>query len=68
MMELDGLKFIILARLSVFVPYNWANYVIASTSVSFKDYAYGTLYIMPECLFMVYLGTTASNINDAISG
>ena len=61
-MEDEGLKFIILARLSVLVPFNVSNYVLGTTSVSYADFANGTLYIAPMCLFMVYIGTTAANI------
>ena len=62
LMEQEGLKFIILARLSVIVPFNVSNYVLGSTSVSYGDFATGTLYILPMCSFMVYIGTTASTI------
>ena len=68
LMEEEGLKFIILARLSVIVPFNVSNYVLGSTSVSYADFANGTLYIMAMCAFIVYIGTTVSTIQEAIDG
>lgn len=66
--EREGLKFIILARLSAFLPFSPTNYVIAVSSVSLRDYAHGTIYIWPQNLLMVYMGATASTIQEALSG
>jgi uncharacterized membrane protein YdjX (TVP38/TMEM64 family) len=67
-METQGLKLIILMRLSLLVPFNLSNYVFGISAVKYEDFALGTLGLFPIVLFFVYIGTTMSNIHDAISG
>jgi len=42
--------------------------VIGASSVSFNKFAIGTLALLPIVIFWVYVGTTMSNIEDAING
>lgn len=67
-METQGLKLIILMRLSLLVPFNLSNYVFGISAVKYRDFAIGTLGLFPIVLFFVYIGTTMSNIHEAISG
>jgi len=50
------------------VPFNLSNYVLGGTAVKPGHFFLGTLALLPMCLFFVYLGTTASNIQDVVSG
>ena len=50
------------------IPFNMANLVLGTSSVTVQDYLVGTLFILPNCVFNVYLGTTIRNIEDAING
>ena len=42
--------------------------MIGASSVSFNKFAIGTLALFPIVIFWVYVGTTMSNIEDAING
>jgi len=60
--ETQGLKLIILLRLSLLVPFNFSNYVFGGSSVKIFDFIIGSLGLFPLVLFFVYLGSTMSNI------
>lgn len=67
-METQGLKLILLIRLSLLVPFNLSNYVLGISAVKYVDFIIGTLGLFPIVLFFVYIGTTMSNIHEAVSG
>ena len=50
------------------MPFNVSNYVFGGSAVKLRDYLIGTFGIIPIVLFYVYIGTTMSNIQDALSG
>lgn len=56
-----------LMRLSLLVPFNVSNYIFGGSAVKLKDYLIGTIGVLPIALFFVYIGTTMSNIYDALS-
>jgi uncharacterized membrane protein YdjX (TVP38/TMEM64 family) len=68
LMETQGVKLIILLRMSILVPYNFSNYVFGGSAVKFKDFLIGNFGLMPLVIFYVYIGSTMSNIEDALSG
>ena len=67
-MDTNGLKFTMLLRLCPMIPYNSYNYVLGITSVTFRDFALGNLFMLPGSMFYVYVGTSISNVSDAVSG
>lgn len=67
-METQGLKLILLLRLSLLVPFNVSNYVLGISAVNYKDFAIGTIGLFPIVLFFTYIGTTMSNIHEAVNG
>lgn len=68
LMETQGIKLIILLRMSLLVPYNFSNYVFGGSAVKLKDFLIGNFGLIPLVVFYVYLGSTMSNIEDAMSG
>ena len=61
----DGLKVMILMRLSPIIPFIFINYVLGVTSVTFADFAVSTLFILPGTTVYVFIGTTTGSIQDA---
>jgi uncharacterized membrane protein YdjX (TVP38/TMEM64 family) len=58
--EREGLKIVLLTRLSPLFPFNLLNYAFGITSVSLRDYAIGCLGMLPGTILYVYLGSLAS--------
>jgi uncharacterized membrane protein YdjX (TVP38/TMEM64 family) len=56
-----GFKLMLLLRLSPIVPFCVINYLIAGTSLSFRDYATSLFGILPGTVAYVFIGTTLSN-------
>jgi len=59
--EREGLKIVLLTRLSPLFPFNLLNYAFGITSVSLRDYAIGCLGMLPGTILYVYLGSLASD-------
>ena len=58
-----GWLIVLLARLSVVIPYNLLNYALGLTNVSFGAYLFGTLVGMLPAIFLyVYLGSVAGSL------
>ena len=53
----SGILLVALLRL-MFIPYGLTSYVLGATSVSFSDYAVGTLFFIIDIGLMVLLGCT----------
>lgn len=58
----EGVKIVLLTRLSPIFPFNLLNYAYGLTKVSFKDYVIGTLGILPGTIMFVYVGSLAQNL------
>ncbi|MGB3654578.1 MAG: TVP38/TMEM64 family protein [Rivularia sp. (in: cyanobacteria)] len=58
----EGLKIVLLTRLSPVFPFNLLNYAYGVTGVSLKDYVLGTIGILPGTIMYVYLGSLAGNL------
>lgn len=58
----EGLKIVLLTRLSPIFPFNLLNYAYGVTSVSFQDYLLGSIGMIPGTITYVYLGSLAGNI------
>jgi uncharacterized membrane protein YdjX (TVP38/TMEM64 family) len=58
----EGFKIVLLARLSPLFPFNLLNYALGVTRVSLKDYAIGSVGMIPGSVMYVYLGSLAGGI------
>ncbi|MBJ7900214.1 MAG: TVP38/TMEM64 family protein [Cyanobacteria bacterium RI_101] len=58
----EGLKIVFLTRLSPLFPFNLLNYAYGVTGVSLRDYALGSLGMLPGTILYVYLGSLAGNL------
>ncbi|MGC8714564.1 MAG: TVP38/TMEM64 family protein [Leptodesmis sp.] len=58
----EGLKIVLLARLSPLFPFNLLNYAFGITRVSLKDYAIGSVGMIPGSVMYVYLGSLVGDI------
>ncbi len=58
----EGLKIVLLTRLSPIFPFNLLNYGLGVTGVSLKDYVVASVGMIPGTIMYVYLGSLAGNI------
>jgi uncharacterized membrane protein YdjX (TVP38/TMEM64 family) len=58
----EGLKIVLLTRLSPAFPFNLLNYAFGVTGVSAKDYIIGSIGMIPGTIMFVYIGSLAGNL------
>ena len=58
----EGLKIVLLTRLSPVFPFNLLNYGLGVTGVSLKDYVLGSIGMIPGTIMYVYIGSLAGSI------
>lgn len=58
----EGLKIVLLTRLSPIFPFNLLNYIFGITRVSLKDYVLGSMGMIPGTIMYVYIGALAGDI------
>lgn len=58
----EGLKIVLLTRLSPVFPFNILNYGLGVTGVSLKDYFLGSVGMIPGTIMYVYIGSLAGSI------
>ena len=58
----EGLKIVLLTRLSPVFPFNLLNYGLGVTGVALKDYVVASVGMIPGTIMYVYLGSLAGNI------
>lgn len=58
----EGLKIVILTRLSPVFPFTLLNYAFGVTQVALKDYAIGSVGMIPGILMYVYIGSLAGGL------
>ena len=58
----EGLKIVLLVRLSPIFPFNLLNYALGVTGVKLKDYFLGSVGMIPGTIMYVYLGSLAGNL------
>ncbi|MGV2828954.1 TVP38/TMEM64 family protein [Myxosarcina sp. GI1(2024)] len=58
----EGLKIVLLTRLSPIFPFNLLNYAYGITGVSLKDYVIGSVGMIPGTIMYVYLGSLAGSL------
>jgi uncharacterized membrane protein YdjX (TVP38/TMEM64 family) len=65
----EGLKIVLLLRVSPLFPYNVLNYAFGATGVSFRSFVLGSwLGMFPGTLLYVYLGSGARTLAYAATG
>jgi len=60
----NGLKIMILLRLSPLIPYNALDYMSGVTSISLWAYSIALIAILPGTVMFTYIGATASSLVD----
>ena len=60
--EHEGFKIVVLTRLSPVFPFNVLNYAYGVTSVSLRDYAIGSIGMLPGTMMYVYIGSLAGSL------
>lgn len=60
--EREGLKIVLLTRLSPVFPFNLLNYAFGVTGVYLKDYFIGSVGMIPGTIMYVYIGSLAGNL------
>ena len=58
----EGLKIVLLTRLSPIFPFTLLNYAYGVTGVSLKDYLIGCAGMIPGTIMYVYIGSLAGNL------
>ncbi|HLO85585.1 MAG TPA: TVP38/TMEM64 family protein [Nostocaceae cyanobacterium] len=58
----EGLKIVLLTRLSPVFPFNLLNYAFGITGVSLPDYFFGSVGMIPGTIMYVYIGSLAGNL------
>ena len=58
----EGLKIVLLTRLSPVFPFNLLNYGLGVTGVSLKDYVLGSVGMIPGTIMYVYIGSLAGSL------
>jgi uncharacterized membrane protein YdjX (TVP38/TMEM64 family) len=65
----EGLKVVLLLRLSPLVPYNALNYALALTGVRFRDYVLGSwIGMLPGTVLYIWLGAGARSLAAVVTG
>jgi len=65
----QGLRIVLLSRLSPLFPFNFLNYAFALTRVSLRDYVLGTVVgILPGTTMYVYLGSLVTSLTELSAG
>lgn len=58
----EGLKIVLLTRLSPVFPFNLLNYAFGVTQVSLRDYVLGSIGMVPGTMMYVYIGSLAGDL------
>jgi uncharacterized membrane protein YdjX (TVP38/TMEM64 family) len=64
----DGLKITFLLRLSPVFPFNFINYALGLTQVSFRDYMLAAFGMLPGTLLYVYYGRVIGDVAALAGG
>ncbi|MCC7194657.1 MAG: FAD-containing oxidoreductase [Gemmatimonadaceae bacterium] len=65
----EGLKIVLLTRLSPIFPFNVLNYAFGITRVSLRDYVLGSLVgMLPGTVMYVYLGSLITSVSELAAG
>jgi uncharacterized membrane protein YdjX (TVP38/TMEM64 family) len=64
-LEGNGLKIMILLRLSPLIPYNALDYMSGVTSIPLRDYTLALIALLPGALMLSFVGASASSLSDS---
>ncbi len=64
----EGLKIVLLLRLSPVFPFNLLNYALGLTRVRVRDYVFASLGMLPGTLLYVYYGKLAGDVAALAAG
>jgi pyruvate/2-oxoglutarate dehydrogenase complex dihydrolipoamide dehydrogenase (E3) component len=65
----EGFKIVLLLRLSPVFPFNFLNYALGLTRVSFGNYALASVIgMLPATLMYVYFGSAARSLTEVAAG
>ena len=64
----QGLKIVVLLRLSPVFPFNLLNYLLGLTSVRFADYFIACIAMLPGTLLYIYYGKLAGDVVQLAGG
>ena len=64
----QGLKIVLLLRLSPIFPFNALNYALGLTRVRFRDYLLASIGMLPGTLLYVYYGKAAGSVAELAAG
>jgi pyruvate/2-oxoglutarate dehydrogenase complex dihydrolipoamide dehydrogenase (E3) component/uncharacterized membrane protein YdjX (TVP38/TMEM64 family) len=65
----EGFKIVFLLRLSPVFPFNFLNYALGLTKVSFRNYALASMIgMLPATLMYVYFGSAARSLTEVVAG
>ena len=65
----EGLKIVLLVRLSPIFPFTLLNYALGLTRVAVRDYVVGSLIgMLPGTLMYVYLGSLVTSLTELAAG
>ena len=65
----QGFKVVLLTRLSPMFPFNFLNYALAMTRVSFREYLLASwLGMLPGTVLFVYIGSSLASLSEISSG
>jgi uncharacterized membrane protein YdjX (TVP38/TMEM64 family) len=64
----EGLKIVLLLRLSPVVPYNVLNYALGASRVRYRDFLAGSIGMLPGTLLYTYYGKVIGDVTLLASG
>jgi len=63
-LETNGLKIMVLLRLSPLIPFNALDYISGITSISLRDYSIALIAILPGAVVLCVAGASAQSLSD----
>ena len=64
----EGLKVVLLLRLSPVVPYNLLNYALGASRVRYRDFLAGSVGMLPGTLLYTYYGKVIGDVTALAAG
>jgi uncharacterized membrane protein YdjX (TVP38/TMEM64 family) len=64
----EGLKIVLLLRLSPVVPYNLLNYALGASRVRYRDFLAGSIGMLPGTVLYTYYGKVIGDVSALAAG
>ena len=65
-LETKGFKLVLLFRLAPIFPFSLLNYALGASSVTFLDYTYGNIGLVPKQAFYIYIAISVGSVSEAL--